>query len=137
MEYAIWFLVGFILVYVIYYILFIRKASRKGKKSSEVEYLIKLYKLDINKFSYYRFVRVVGVVSSIDIALISVIVAFTNELIWQLLFSFLIIFPIIIISFMLLGKYYKNKQTKDNTKELEKEKKILEKLEAKRKKKKK
>ena len=137
MEYVIWFLVGIIFIYIIYYIFFIRNARRDTKGSVEVEYLIKLYSLDINKFSYYKFVRVIGVVSSIDISLVSIIVAFVKGLVWQLLFSILIVLPVIIISFMLLGNYYKKKQLKDNSKELEKEKKYLEKLEKKKKKKKK
>lgn len=128
MEYFIWFLLGFILIYVIYYVLFISKANRNTKKSVEVEYLIKMYKLDITKFSYHKFVRVVGIVSSIDVSLVSVIVAFAKGIVWQLLFSIIVVLPVIIISFMLLGNYYKKKQLKDNSKELEKEKKYLEKI---------
>ena len=135
MEYVIWFLAGFIFIYVIYYILFIRNARRDSKLNSEVQYLVKLYKLDIKKFSYYKFVRVVGLVSSFDIALVSVIVAFAKGIVWQLLFSVLIVFPVIIISFMILGNYYKKKQEKDNTKELEKEEEYLKKVNKKKKKK--
>ena len=135
MKYFLWFIFGVVFVYIIYYILFIRKASRDIKPSSEAEYLIKCYKLDINKFSYRKFVRVVGIVSSIDVSLTSVIVMFVNGLVWQILFGLILVLPIIIISFMLLGHYYKNKESKDNSKELAKEKKYLDKQEEKFKKK--
>ena len=135
MKYILWFIFGLVFVYIIYYVLFIRNARRDTKHASEVEYLIKCYKLDINKFSYRKFVRVVGLVSSIDVSLTAVIVMFTDELVWQILFGLIIVLPVLIISFMLLGKYYKFKESKDNTKELEKEKKYLDRIDQKLKKK--
>lgn len=136
MEYVIWFIFSFILIYIIYYILFIRKARRGEKVPSEAQYLIALYKLDVNKFSYRRFIRMVGLVTSLDIAIVATIVTNVGGVIWQILFGFVAVIPIIGLSFMLLGKYYQKKQTQDNTKELEKEKKYLEKLDKKKKKKK-
>ena len=135
MEYIGWFIFSFILIYIIYYILFIKKTKRGEKVPSEAQYLISIYKLDVNKFSYYRFIRVVGLVTSFDIAIVATIVATVDAIIWQILFGFVAVVPVIVLSFMLLGKYYQNKQTKDNTKELEKEKKYLKKLDKKNKKK--
>lgn len=136
MEYVIWFIFSFILIYIIYYFLFIRKARRGEKISAEAQYLTVLYKLDIDKFSYYKFVRVVGLVTSFDIAIVSTIVAKVDGVIWQILFGFVAVVPVIVLSFMLVGKYYQSKQTKDNSKELAKEKKYLDKKDNKKKKKK-
>ena len=127
MKYIGWFLFSFILIYIIYYVLFIRKTRRKVKVPAEVQYLISLYKLDINCFSYYKFVRIVGLVTSFDIALIATLVANVEGVVWQILFGFVAVVPVIILSFMLLGKYYQNKQNQDNSEELEKERKYLEK----------
>ena len=135
MEYISWFIFSFILIYIIYYVLFIRKSKRGEKVPSEAQYLISVYKLDVNKFSYRRFIKVVGLVTSFDIAIVATIVAKVDGIIWQILFGFVAVVPVVVLSFMLLGKYYKNKQTKDNTKELEKEKKYLDKLNKKGKKK--
>jgi len=137
MEYIGWFLFSFILIYIIYYFLFIKKARRGDKISAEAQYLVALYKLDVNKFSYYRFVRVVGLVTSFDIAIVATIVAKVDGIIWQILFGFVAVIPVILLTFMLVGKFYQNKQTKDNTKELEKEKKYLDKKDEKKQKKKK
>lgn len=135
MEYISWFLFSFILVYILYYFFFIRKARRKGKVPAEAEYLIFVYKLDVNKFSYRKFMQIIGFVTSLDIAIVATIVANVKGIIWQILFGFVAVVPVCVLSFMLLGKYYQNKQTKDNSKELEKEKKYLERKDSKKKKK--
>ena len=109
MKYLISFIFSFIFIYVIYYILFIRKSTKNGKHPSEVDYLVKIYKIDITKFSYRKFVRVVGIVSSIDVALVALMVMFINGLVFQLLFGILFVLPVVVFSFMLLGKYYKKK----------------------------
>lgn len=129
MEIIGWFIFDYILIYTIYYFWFIRKTVRGEKVPSEANYLINLYNLDINKFSYRKFIKVVGLVTTFDVALVATLVAvIDSRVIWQILFSLIIIIPIIAITFMVLGKFYQRKQTKDNSKELEKEKVYLEKL---------
>ncbi len=123
MEYVSWFFFSFILIYIIYYVFFIRKTKRGVKVPAEVQYLITLYQLDVNLFSYRKFVQMTGIVTSFDIALVSTIVAKVDGIVWQILFGFVAVVPVIVLSFMLLGKYYKYKQTLDNSKELEMEKK--------------
>lgn len=127
MEYVSWFLFSFILIYIIYYILFVRKTRRGEKVPSEAQYLISVYKLDVNKFSYRKFIRAVGVVTSLDIAVVATVVAKVDGIIWQILFGFVAVVPVVVLSFMLLGKYYQTKEKKDNSKELEEEKKYLDK----------
>lgn len=136
MEYISYFIFDFILIFIIYYFFCIRKTSRNTKMPSEVQYLIAVYKLDINKFSYRKFVYVVGIITSIDISLVATIVTKVDKMFWQILIGFLVVVPVVILSFMFLGKFYQKKETKDNSKELEKEKKYLEKREKKDKKKK-
>ena len=132
MEILGWFIFDYILILTIYHFLFVRRTVRGEKVPSEATYLIKLYDLDVNLFSYRKFIKIVGLVTSFDVALVATLVAVVDDrMVWQILFSMIGIVPVIIISFVLLGKYYKKKQTKDNTKELEKEKKYLEKLQKK------
>lgn len=135
MEYLSWFLFSFILIYIIYYVLFIRKSRRNVKVPAEAQYLIALYKLDVNRFSYHKFINILGLVTSFDIAIVATIVAKVDGVVWQILFGFVAVVPVVVLSFMLLGKYYQSKQIKDNSKELEKEKKYLERLEKKKNKK--
>ena len=128
MEHIGWFIFSFIFVYIIYYFLFIKRSKRKDKIPSEAQYLINLYKLDIKKFSYHKFMMLIGIIVSLDVSLATTIVTVVNGFVWQLAFGFLAVVPITVISFMLIGKYYQSKQKKDNSKELAKEKKYLEKL---------
>lgn len=136
MEYAIWFMIGFILIYIIYYIFSIRPSIKKNKLPIEAEYLKMRYKLDIKKFSYVKFLYIVGLVTSFDISLVAIVVCKVGSVVWQILFGFVVVVPVIIVSFMLLGRYYQEKQLKDNTMELECEKKYLKKLKDKKNKKK-
>ena len=123
MEYIYSFIFSFILIYILYYFLFIWKAKRGKKMPSEAQYLISLYSLDINKFSYRKFLKIIGLVTSLDIAIVVTIVSIVDGIIWQILFGFVAVVPVIVLSFMIVGKYYQQKQLKDNSKELEKEKK--------------
>ncbi len=135
MEYVVWFLISFILIDIIYSFFFIRKSKREKKIPAEAQYLIYRYQLDIKKFSYQKFLKIVGLVTSFDIALVATCIGVIDSIIWQILVGFVIIIPIAIVSFLLLGKYYQKKQLKDNLKELEKEKKYLAKKETKKKRK--
>ena len=108
------------LIYYFYYVLFARRG--KNRCPAEATYLIRLYKLDINKFSYRRYLLDVSFVTSVDISITAIVIFLFDKLIWQILFGLITIIPIIAISFTLLGKYYVKKQNKDNSKELEKEK---------------
>ena len=135
MEILGWFIFDFIIIWCIYYFMFVRRTVRGEKVPVEANYLIAVYKLDVNKFSYRKFIKVVGLVTSFDTSLVATLVMFAKGLVFQILFGVLAVFPVIIISFMLLGNFYKKKQKKDNKKELEKEKKYLDKLEEKDKKK--
>lgn len=127
MNYIIWFIASFIFVYFLYYVLFIRKSDRKQKVPSEVVLLTALFHLETNKFSYHKFLKIVGLVVSGDIALVATIVGNVDGVVWQILFGCIAVIPIVVISFQLLGKYYQKKQKKDNSKELLKEKKYLDK----------
>ena len=124
-KYVITFILTFILIYLIYFFYYILFCRREGKCPAEATYIIKLYKLDINKFSYRKFIRIISLVTSFDIAFAVTVVSYFDKIIWQILFGLIVIIPVIIISFMLVGKYYAKKQLKDNSKELKKEEKYL------------
>lgn len=111
MEHIVYFSVTFLVVYMIYYFASIRKAKKNKKKIPiEVQYLILSYGIDINKIQYRNFLNTIAIVGSFDVALVATIVSLFKEVIWQLLFGFVFVVPVIIISFMLIGKYYQKVQ---------------------------
>ena len=58
-----------------------------------------------------------------DIAIATTVISMFKELVWQILFGIIVIIPIIAISFIIIGKIYSKKQSKDNSKELLREEK--------------
>ena len=122
------FIVTIILAYLVYYIFIIRKYDAHGKKivkekkgnkkavdvtryPAEVELFIYKYKVDIKKINFRAMLKLLGLVCSIDIALIVTILSFikTDNMIILLLIGFVIMIPIILISYTLLGRYFKKK----------------------------
>ena len=128
MQYLIYFIVSFILVYIVFYFMSVRRIKKDKKRIPvEVQYLVLSYDLNLSKFSYKKFMRTIALVGSLDVAIVCTVVFNIEGIIWQLLFGLITLVPVIIISFMAVGKYYQKKQLKDNKEELVKEKKLLEK----------
>lgn len=132
----VWFIITVIVVYLFYYVWIIRKYDKfgrlkvkKGKKKlfgknkgqvndyqepkipSEIQILIVKYRLDMSKINYRGLLKVVGLVCAIDIAFITTIVSFVKSDNSYVLLGIgaLLVLPTILISFMLLGKYFKKK----------------------------
>lgn len=117
MENIIYFGLTFLLIYTIYYFASIRKAKKDVKKIPvEVQYLILKYKINLNKINYREFLNAIAIIGSFDIALVATIVGFIDGILWQLLFGFLAVIPVIIISFSIVGKYYKKREIRKEDK---------------------
>jgi len=126
MKYIVVFLVIFILFFAGYYIYYVMFARRGKKCPTEGTYLIRLYKLDINKFSYKKFLLHISLLTSIDLAITATVIYGFEKLIWQILFGLITVIPVVAISFIIVGKYYQYKQTKDNSRELNRENRWIE-----------
>ena len=68
----------------------------------------------------------ISLLTSIDIAIVATVIFGFKELIWQILFGLITVIPVVAISFIITGKYYQNKQLKDNSKEIDRENRIIE-----------
>lgn len=127
----IWFVITAILTYLIYYLFIVRKYDEKGKlivkdkKSkkktikgkdvfkypAEVELFIYKYKVDIKKLNFRGLLKLLGFVCSLDVAFIVTVLnllKIDNPYI-LLGIGALMVIPVILISFGLLGKYFKKK----------------------------
>jgi len=111
MEELILFLMSFVVVYLVYQIFIIRKAKRRNstKRPVEVTYLINKYHLDIKRIDYKKLLQCVSIVSSLDISLLVSIVLIFNNFIYQLLLVVLLVVPVILISYHVVGVYYVRK----------------------------
>lgn len=120
-----------VVTYLIYYIFIIRKydaqgnrivkKNKKSKKSkkehdvakypAEVELFIYRYKVDIKKINFRGMLKLLGFVCSLDIAFIVTVISFINTDNMYILLGVgaLLVIPVILISFSLLGRYFKKK----------------------------
>jgi len=135
----IWFVLTTAVTYLIYYLFIIRKYDEKGnriikeKKSkgkaksntktkkkremdqakypSEVELFIYKYKVDIKKVNFRGMLKLLGFVCSLDIAFIVTVLSLikTDNSLILLGIGALLVIPVILISFSLLGRYFKKK----------------------------
>lgn len=88
-----------------------KKEKEDIKIPTEVEILILKYNIDISKINYKKLLKIVGMTCSIDIGLIITIISLfpTKNIYLQLLLGGVLIVPVILISYSILGKYFKKK----------------------------
>lgn len=131
------FIFTFIFIYMLYYVFTIRKELNKinGKRKNkwkfkskifkklklskkktddmklpvEINYLVFRYKLDLKKIVYARLLQVVAFVTSLDLSIVITIVSLINGTGPQLLIGFIILVPVIVISYHFIGLYYRKK----------------------------
>ena len=108
MEYIIYFILTFIFCYIVSYFLLVRKRDKYDKKKVpvEVQYMVNRYKLDMKNINYRKFLKSISLVGSLDMALAVIIIYNVNNIILQLLIGFIVLIPLILISFKLLANYY-------------------------------
>lgn len=126
MQYLGLFILTFFTSYFIYYIVTIRKEKKKekiksgrkkkskkkaddGKIPVEVSYMILKYHIDLKKVSYLKFLHVLAITGSLDIALIVVIVSLIPSVVLEMVVGFFISIPIILLSYKVVGMYYQKK----------------------------
>ncbi len=104
----------FLFIFLIYELFIVRK-EKKGKskkKPIEVRYLEARYKIVVKGTQYRRLLNIVSVVSAFDIALIVTLIMITKSFILELVLGACLTFPIILISYHIVGKYYQKKGMK-------------------------
>lgn len=111
LEIAMYFILTFALVYLISYLLLVRKKDQynEAKIPVEVEYMVKKYHLDMKKIDYRKFLNAISLVGSLDMSIAVIVILGIENIVLQLLAGFLILIPLILISFRILGKYYVKK----------------------------
>lgn len=108
MEYLIYFILTFLIVYLISYLILLRKKDKydEDKIPVEVAYMIKKYNLDMKNINYKKFLNNVIWIGSIDMAIAVIVIYYIENIFLQLLVGFIVLIPLILISFKLLAKYY-------------------------------
>lgn len=120
MEEFVLFLMSFVFVFLIYQIFLVDPAKRRArdkkknkdrekKELVEIKYLVKKYKLDLNKVSYNQLLQIVALVSSFDISLVVSIIMALDNFIMEIVIGFVSTLVIIMMSYHLVYLFYKKK----------------------------
>ena len=112
MEEVVLFLMTFILLFLFYQILFVypnKKKKDNKKELIEIRYLQLKYGLDMNKINYSQLLQICAIVSCLDISIVVTLVSFINNYWLKILFGFLLVFILILISYHLVYLFYKKK----------------------------
>lgn len=118
MKEVLLFLMTYGLVFICYRFLVIRKVNNKKKKKRkmnannkpiEVSLLEAKYHLDLEKLDYNKLLWIICAVSSLDITIIITLILLLDSYLIQLLIALILTFPIILVSYSFIGKYYVKK----------------------------
>ena len=113
------FLLSFIFIFLLYQLIIVRRAKRKNKTKEpfEVTYLVGKYNLDLKKVNYKKLLRVISLVSSLDIALVVTLILLFDNFLVEVVVGFIATLIIIITSYHLVYLGYKKKgMIKDESK---------------------
>jgi len=116
LDTLITFLLFFIICYILYLLFMVyRKKSNKFKsKKPRVEeaFLIGRYNIDFTKFKkkeYTKFLHIISLANSFIVSFTLIIVNMVKGVFLKLILAFVCVVPLILISYMIIGKYYQKK----------------------------
>ncbi|MBR2833893.1 MAG: hypothetical protein IKE75_05710 [Bacilli bacterium] len=114
MKYICLFLIAFLLIYLIYYLVVVRrdKGIESFKSGKQVLFFKNAYNLDLKKLDYRSFANSLAMVNAFIVAFTVTVIEFIDGYILKLLVGFVILIPLILICYYVLGKIYKKKEGK-------------------------
>lgn len=114
MKFLIIFLISFLVVYLAYLLTVIlnKKKLEKFKDSNQVLIFVKKYNLKITDSNVKALAHLVALSNAFIIALAITLVELVGNFILKILVAFIVIIPLILIIYSLIGKYMKKKESK-------------------------
>ena len=112
MDKLLLFIITFLFVYLIYLITVISKLDKndKFKKSKQVLFFKNVYKIDIDKINLVKFAHILSLSNAFIIATTVIIIEIFDSLIIKMLVGFVILFPLTLLIYTIIGKIYKSKE---------------------------
>ena len=103
------FIISFLIVYLFYLLTVILQTKKyeKFKKSNQVLYFVKKYKIDINKINMKKFTNLLALSNSLIISIAFCATFLVDNFILLLLIGLIVLIPLIFIFYKLLGNYLK------------------------------
>ena len=121
MEQVFYFIICYILTFLLYLIFVIlprfrylkkkknNKVKKERKEPVEVRYLVTRYRLNLDKVDYKKLLMIISLVSSLDISIAVSVSLLIDAYFLQLAVAFLLLVPLIFISYHFIYKYYLKK----------------------------
>lgn len=121
MEQIFYFIICYILTFLLYLIFVIlprlrylkkkenNKVKKERKEPVEVRYLVTRYRLNLDKVDYKKLLMIISLVSSLDISIAVSVSLLVDAYFLQLAVAFLLLVPLIFISYHFIYKYYLKK----------------------------
>ena len=121
MEQVFYFIICYILTFLLYLIFVIlprfrylkkkknNKVKKERKEPVEVRYLVTRYRLNLDKVDYKKLLMIISLVSSLDISIAVSVSLLVDAYLLQLAVAFLLLVPLIFISYHFIYKYYLKK----------------------------
>ncbi len=118
MKQLIIFIILFVLVYLFYLIFVIsrKKSLNKWKNGKELTFLRYRYKLNYDKINIKCLGHVIALSNAFIMASVVTFVSLFNNFLLQMLIGFLILIPIILIVYHIIGRHYQKKMQKGKMK---------------------
>ena len=114
MEYLITFIFCFIVVYLFYslVLIFRKKGFEKFKTSKQLIYFKQAYKINPEKINLKSFAHSLALTNAFIIAITCTVIEIFDNLIFKLLVGFVMLVPLMLLMYKILGKVYKKKEGK-------------------------
>ena len=111
MEKLSLFLMTFLFIYLIYLFAVIinKKKIEKFKEGSQFIYFKNIYKLNPESINMKKFINDIGLANAFIMSLTVIIIDYTDKLIIKMVAGFLILIPLIIGIYHIIGKKYQKK----------------------------
>ena len=120
MEEIVLFFMSYVFVFIMYQLFIIKPAKKRYVEKSkskdrdkkelvEIKYLVKRYKLDLEKISYKQLLQIVALVSSFDISLVVSTIMLIENFILSIIVGFILTILLILLSYHFVYVFYKKK----------------------------
>lgn len=112
MKILVSFGIVFIIVYLFYlfFIVLRKNKLKKIKQSKEALLVKKRFNLKLNKISDEKLANMIALINSFIIGVTFIIIEFIDNFILKIMVSFVVLTILILVLYMLLGKYLKRKE---------------------------
>lgn len=114
MNYLLTFISCFIIVYLVYsaVVIYRKKGFEKFKTSRQLIFFKEAYNLNLEKLNLKSFAQALALTNAFIIAFTCTIIEMFNKLIIKMAVGFVILLPLMLLMYKLLGTIYKKKEGK-------------------------